>query len=305
MQSYIGLIQKRANYVIKAIKRLKKYYDLEKATKDAIDTFGKMLNGSEAFQKLVFDSLSGQDWDRWFNPVVFEKVLKDSQLRKNTKLVSFLLSLHRLDVEYDSQIEIIKKDEGEIEFYPIYGRLPDRFLVSMKGMEAKLESRDSYDQDFIESSPQIGSFFDETEINDLTTDEDYEKRLDNPLVTYLINTSEVIPSIVKYTRKETGYKKLFISLPAGTSVATFLKEHGTIVSKIHNDFYQRAYKGRQESRSDMESQIRMAMEEYRGREGSLSKLSELVSKKVDRAPSTIKRHYKRVLKEVKGTKNRR
>lgn len=107
---------------------------------------------------------------------------------------------------------------------------------------------------------------------------------------------------MKYTRRETGYKRLFISLPVGTSVATFLKEHGGIVSKIYNDFYQRTYTGRPEAKSYKVEEIRRVLKEYKGkrRKGlSLAKLSELIAPRVGIAPSTVKRHYKKVLREAK------
>ncbi len=62
---FADFVLKRGSYIVKAMKRLKKYYNLEKAADTAVVTFKKMLEESDIFRKLVFESLSGKDWDRW------------------------------------------------------------------------------------------------------------------------------------------------------------------------------------------------------------------------------------------------
>ena len=301
----IHLAQKREDFIVKAMRRLKKYYDLNYEMWEVLNDFGLLLGHSKDFRQLYLDSGN----DNWPNSLILERISKDKKLGKNPKIRSFLESLLRFNLLYDGQIEII--DNKREDFNPKYGRQPFHFLVSIKGMAANRQEKS--DNAFYERSSRMGSFFDEIEIEDSTSKEDRKKHLENPVVESLVNTSEVIPSILKYTRLADGCRRLFISFPSGANVATLLKEYGGVISAIQREFFNRTYKGRPKDKDLKAQLIRKKAEEYskkyaqphKGEKPSLLKFAEMVGKdgEVKRAPRTLLRYYKRELYQGRDANN--
>lgn len=110
--------------------------------------------------------------------------------------------------------------------------------------------------------------------------------------------TEPTPVAIEYITKDRG-KILLVSLPENVDTTTFLKVYGKTITAIHNDFYRIKFRGAPRKKAQLEAMIRQALEKYKGRNFSMSKLYGLVGQEVDKSPETLRRNYKLIFRKFK------
>ena len=94
-------------------------------------------------------------------------------------------------------------------------------------------------------------------------------------------------------------------IPEYLEPSVFWKQYGKTISKIHKDFYQVTYKGRGRPKEVPKKimLIKKALEKFKGKGLSQVELahraSEELGAEINITPSTIYKHYRNSLKELK------
>jgi len=223
----------------------------------------------------------------------FEEVMRNFE--------NFIKNLVTLARVYEARIKFIKGEDGKIRMELVY-EVPNYELFKLKGRE--IETAESIENliDFYEKILEFESVFNEIDIQDETTDSRSAEE-SNPLFKVFSATSNVSPTIIKYKGSK-GFKKMLICIPADMDVTTFMKQYWGLISKSHRDFYQKGFIGRPRSMAGIEKLIRELCErELDGTRYSLNRKCEILSNrlretyKIDLKPSSIRRHYKQVVKD--------
>jgi hypothetical protein len=223
------------------------------------------------------------------------------ELKNMGILVKNLVKLNRL---YSSSINLRKQEDGSISM-EIYG-IPSHEFFKMEGQSLARIISVKRDIAFFKRVAKYRCFYNEIEIEDETgIDNGRAGGPTNPLLEILSLSSNVSPTIVKYTRPD-GFKKMLICLPPEVDITTVTKRYGSLISKAHRDFYEKEFKGRPQSKKMIMELIRGIWEkQLKGKKYPVSKQCEMLSSKlketynIDLAAITIRRHY---LKAIRGEK---
>jgi hypothetical protein len=188
--------------------------------------------------------------------------------------------------------------------YSLMDRPPDTLLYKISGEKTEMKVADDSIERFKERAVKFKFLGDEVEVVDEgPRGEDFKLSQMGGIVR---ETSEISPTIIKYTDSSDEFKRLLLCIPPNLDFSTFKKEYGGKLGAIHSDFYKEMHRHRPNTRVRREREISDLLEKYGKLERfSLNKLYKLIGNELGLDPSTIKRHHKNLIKDIRGSaKNR-
>jgi hypothetical protein len=287
------------------------HHYLEKKINEIFDV---LWDKYDALGDFVFENFSQKKTDFDLTPTTAKRLLKNSELKAEKNLELFLRYLNEAYNVYGCLLSIEKTGDDLCERgFHHRGCCIRNLLFKINGEKTTKIIRENRGPILLtctnpqvhgRSLPKIKLHSTIIEINDITNKSTIRKGLCSQMMGILKETPSTIPTVIKYSHKDYG-KRLLVSFPEDVSITELSKSYLKNISKIHNDFYQKEFRGAPESSTYKRNLILDVLEEYKGKRFSINKLCQLASEKLKQkeeislSPSTIRRHY---LKEIKGIK---
>lgn len=272
----------------------------------ALDTFDSLWGKHAEFKDFILESFP-QSYKRKHGDGVERKIaeydltpdllrtfITKLPKRKHKELESLHKLLEQVLTTYDSDLHIWRKGEntvGSLYMGREFTLEPALFVLNGQRTIRKQGTKDPTDH---------------IQIVDRTTKSNVKRGKYSQFMQILAETHPDIPAVIEYSHEVYG-KKLLLVIPESLSWSTVKLLMDKELSRIHQDFFKTTRRGRPQSHKYIEEVLAGVLENYRGKNFPLTRLSEIASKELEQMdikikPSTIRRHYGEILQKVRCAK---
>jgi hypothetical protein len=272
----------------------------------ALDTFNSLWGKHAEFKDFILGSFPesykrkyGDGVERGIaeydlTPDLLRTFITKLPKRKHKELEALHKLLEQVLTTYDSDLHIWRKGENTVQSWYLgreFTLEPALFVLNGQRTMRKQGSREPTDR---------------IKIVDRTSKSDVKRGKYSQIMQILAETSPDIAAVIEYSHEVYG-KKLLLVIPELLSWSTVKLRMDKELSRIHQDFFKTRRRGRPQSHKVIEEVLAGVLENYRGKNFPLTRLSEIASKELEHwhikiKPSAIRRHYGEILQKVRCAK---